>query len=247
MTIPFQFGVPQFILLLIALCGFALFVYAAHSLLRGEKRYKHLTAEEKEIYYRHGRLPRRRRLRWQHGLGGILLLFVSISLLWLTFLVQSYLGLTGNIEVARIRATQVANPVDSNIPMMSVDLTLLDQNGHPTSEKTYLVLGNEWMLQGDIIKFADWLNVVGLHSGYKLTRLEGRYDDPNLEANAKHTVITLNGGDDGFFQHTKGENWYSGFVQAQYGNAVFQSPDPGGSTYNIFVSQTGLYAVKANT
>lgn len=247
MNIPIQFGLPQFILLLIALCGFALFIYAAHGLLRGEKRYRHLTEEEKEIYYRHGRLPRRRRLRWQHGVGGVLLMFVAISLLWLTFLVQSYLGLTGNIEVARIRATNVANPVDSNVPMMSVDLTLLDQSGHSISEKTYLVLGNEWMLQGDIIKFADWLNVVGLHSGYKLTRLEGRYDDPNLEANGKHTVITLNGGDDGFFQHTKGQSWYSGFVQAQYGNAVFQSPDPDGSTYNVFVSQTGLYAVKAST
>ena len=55
----------------------------------------------------------------------------------------------------------------------------------------------------------------------------------------------LNGGDDGFFQHAQGSNWYSGFVQAQYGNAVFQAA--GSGTYNIFVSQTGLYAVKANT
>jgi hypothetical protein len=245
MNIPFQFGFPQIILLLIAFCGFALFVYAAHGLIRGEKLYRLRTEEEKEMYQRYGRLPRRRHLRWQHGLGGILLLFVAVSLLWMTFLVQSYLGLTGNIEVAQVHATKVANPVDSNIPMMSVELTLFDQNGHTTSDQTYLVLGNEWMVQGDIIKFTDWLNVVGLHSGYKLTRLEGRYDDPNLERNAKHTVVELNGGDDGFFQHTKGDNWYSGFVQAQYGNAVFQAADNG--TYNVFVSQTGLYAVKAGS
>ncbi|HEY3991849.1 MAG TPA: hypothetical protein VGM01_03110 [Ktedonobacteraceae bacterium] len=245
MNIPFQFGLPQIILLLISLCGFLLFVYAAHSLIRGERLYKLRSEEEKEAYRQYGRLPRRRRLRWQHGLGGILLLFVAISLLWMTFLIQSYLGLTGNIEVAQVRATNVANPVNSNIPMMSVELTLFDQNGHTASDQTYLVLGNEWMVQGDIIKFPDWLNVVGLHTGYKLTRMEGRYDDPNLEANGKHTVVTLNGGDDGFFQHTKGTNWYSNFVQAQYGNAVFQSAD--GATYNIFVSQTGLYALKAGT
>lgn len=245
MNIPFQFGLPQIILLLIAFCGFALFVYAAHSLLRGEKLYRLRSEEEKEMYRRHGRLPRRRRLRWQHGIGGILLLFIAISLLWMTFLVQSYLGLTGSIQVAQVRASTVNNdPTGSGLPMMSVDLTLFDQSGHTISEKTYLVLGNEWMMQGDIIKFADWLNVVGLHSGYKLTRMEGRYDDPNLEANAHHTVVTLNGGDDGFFQHTQGSNWYSGFVQAQYGNAVFQAAN---GTYNIFVSQTGLYAVKAGT
>lgn len=245
MNIPFQFGLPQIILLLIALCGFLLFVYAAHSLIRGEKLYKIRTDEEKEMYQKHGRLPRKRRLRWQHGISGIVLLFIAISLLWMTFLVQSYLGLTGNIEVAQVKATTVANPLDSNVPMMSVELTLLDQDGHTTSDKTYLVLGNEWMVQGDIIKFPDWLNVFGLHSGYKLTRMEGRYDDPGLEANGKHTVVTLNGGDDGFFQHAQGTNWYSGFVQAQYGNAVFQSAD--GNTYNVFVSQTGLYAIKAGT
>ena len=245
MNVQFQFGLPQIILLLIALCGFALFVYAAHSLIRGERLYKLRSEEEKEEYRRYGRLPRRRRFRWQHGIGGILLLFVAISLLWMTFLIQNYLGLTGNIEVAQVRATKVANPVDSNIPMMSVELTLLDQNGHAISDQTYLVLGNEWMVQGDIIKFPDWLNVVGLHTGYKLTRMEGRFDDPNLEANSKHTVVTLNGGDDGFFQHTEGTNWYSGFVQAQYGNAVFQSAD--GATYNVFVSQTGLYTLKAGT
>jgi hypothetical protein len=245
MNIPIQFGFPQFILLLIALCGFALFVYAAHSLLRGEKRYTHLNREEKEIYYRHGRLPRRRHLRWQHGLGGVLLLFVAVSLLWLTFLVQSYLGLTGDIQVAQVRASTVTNPSDPNVPMMSVELKLYDEDGKQIVDQTYLVLGNEWMVQGDIIKFAGWLNIVGLHSGYKLTRLEGRFDAPDLERNHTHTVVVLNGGDDGFFQRTQGANWYSGFVQAQYGNAVFQSAD--GATYNVFVSQTGLYAVKAGS
>lgn len=243
MNIPVQFGFSQFVLLLIALCGFALFVYAAHSLLRGEKRYTHLNREEKEIYRLYGRLPRRRRLRWQHGMGGVLLLFVAASLLWLTFLIQSYLGLTGDIEVAQVRANTVTNPVESSVPMMSVELKLYDQNGNQISDQIYLVLGNEWMVQGDIIKFPGWLNVVGLHSGYKLTRMEGRFDSPDLERTHRHTVVVLNGGDDGFFQRTQGANWYSGFVQAQYGNAVFQQAD--GATYTVFVSQTGLYAVKA--
>jgi hypothetical protein len=74
------------------------------------------------------------------------------------------------------------------------------QHGPQVSDKTYLVTGDEWMLEGDIIKFPTWLNIVGLHSGYKLTRLEGRYNDPNLELRGKRTVITLNGGDDNFFK-----------------------------------------------
>ncbi len=123
-------------------------------------------------------------------------MLLALSLLWLTLLVQTYLGLTSDIKAARIRATPIANIAH----MMSVDLTLYDQNGHQTSEQTYIVNGDEWMLQSDVIKFPTWLNIVGLHSGYKLTRLEGRYDDPNLESNSKHVVVQLNGGDDNFFQ-----------------------------------------------
>src|SRR5436853_282281 len=81
--------------------------------------------------------------------------------------------------------------------------------------------GDEWMLQGDIIKFPTWLNILGLHSGYKLTRLEGRYDDPKLESNSRHVVVTLNGGDDNFFKTMQGQAWVSPVIQAAYGNAVF--------------------------
>jgi hypothetical protein len=244
MNFPFQFGLPQIILLLIALCGLALFIYAAHSLIRGEKRYKHLTAEEKENYYRYNRLPRRRRLRWQHGGGGILLMLVSLSLLWLTFLVQSFLGLTSDIRVAQVTALSVANS-PNGLPMMSVDLTLYNDSGQQTSQASYLVLGNEWMLQDDTVKIAGWLNVLGMHSGYKITRLEGRYDDPNLEANSKHTVVTLNGGDGSFFQNMRSwHSWVSPFVDAEYGTAVFSSAD---GTYNVYASQTGLYDEKVGT
>lgn len=244
MNFPVQFGAPQIILLFIALGGFALFVHAAHSLLRGEKHYERLSAEEKEIYYRTGRLPRRRRLRVRRGLSGIILIVIAVSLLWLTFLVQTFLGLTSDIVVARVKATPVVNsPPDQ--PMMSIDLTLFDQNGHTASEQTYIVLGNEWMLQDDTIKVVPWLNVIGVHSGYKLTRLEGRYDDPNLERDAHHTVVELNGGDGDFFLHMRDwHGWISPFIDAQYGTAVFSPAD---GTYDVYVSQTGLYDKKVST
>jgi len=123
---------------------------------------------------------------------------------------------------------------------MSVDLTLYDKNGQPSLEKTYLVNGDEWMLQGDIIKFPNWLNIVGLHSSYKLTRLEGRFDKSELERNSTHTVIDLNGGDDNFFTTVQEQAWVSPIVQGAYGNAVFLKADD--RTYDVFVSQTGLFA-----
>src|SRR5256885_16895575 len=97
------------------------------------------------------------------------------------------------------------------------------------------------MLQGGIMKFPPLPNIVGLHSGYKLSCLEGRYDDAKLEGTSRHVVVTLNGGDDNFFKTMQGQAWVSPVIQAAYGNAVFLMAD--GKTYDVFVSQTGLYAM----
>jgi hypothetical protein len=229
-----QIGLPQIILFIIALIGLWMFITALTALVR--RRELHELKEEEK---RAGVLPSRRwgfgRLRWKRGLSGILLLVIAISLIWLTFLVQSYLGLTGDIRVARIRATPVANIAHE----MSVELILYDQNGNPTSDNTYVVQGDEWMLQGDIVKFPAWLNILGLHSGFKLTRLEGRYDDVNMERNSPHTVLELNGGDDNFFKTVQEQAWTSPFVDSAYGSSTFLSPD--GKTYDVFVSQDALH------
>ena len=192
--------------------------------------------DEARKFGRRGRYRQHHHFRWGRSIVGLILVLLAFSLLWLTLLVQTYLGLTSDIKAARIHATPIANVAH----MMSVDLTLYDQNGHQTSEQTYIVNGDEWMLQSDVIKFPTWLNIVGLHSGYKLTRLEGRYDDPNLESSSKHVVVQLNGGDDTFFQTVQEQAWTSPIVQAAYGSSTFLRPD--GKTYDVFVSQTGLYA-----
>ncbi|HEX4206521.1 MAG TPA: hypothetical protein VHZ51_20450 [Ktedonobacteraceae bacterium] len=229
MTIPSTFGLPQIILLILFIASIGFLISALTSLRRRPPE-KYID-EDGWARYHHGR----RHFRWGHGASGVVLLVIALLLLWVASLAQVYTGLNSDIKVAQVHATSVANMQH----MMSVEMTLYDSSGHTTSTQTYLVSGDEWMLQGDIIKFPAWLNVLGLHSGYKLTRLEGRFDDPNLESNSKHTVITLNGGDDGFFKTTQGLPWITPFVQAAYGNATFLQPD--GKTYNVVVSQSGLY------
>lgn len=231
MNIPFQVGWPQVLLIIIGLVGLWLFITAGVGLLSPRSS---MSEDEKEYYARRGYLPRRR-FRVTRGLSGVVLLAVAISLLWVTFIVQSYLGLTGEIKVAHIHAAPIANVAHE----MSVELILYDGNGHTTSDNTYLLQGDEWMLQGDIVKFPAWLNVIGLHAGYKLTRLEGRYDDINLENSAHHTAIALNGGDDNFFKTTYAhKSWFGPFVDAAYGNAVFQTK----GSFDVFATQDALIA-----
>jgi hypothetical protein len=213
-----------------------LFITAALSLIRGHEIHEHKEEDAKAGY---GFIRKRfqRRLRWGRGLGGILMIAIAVSLLWLTFLVQSYLGLTGEIKVAQVRATKLANVPHE----LSVELILYDDNGKVASDNTYLVLGDEWMVQGDIVKFPTWANILGLHSGYKLTRFEGRYDSITMERTAQRFAIELNGGDDGFFQAVNtNPTWYGWLAEASYGNAVFQ----GVGNYNVFATQDALIARK---
>ena len=236
MNFPVVVGLPQVILFLLAVVGIGLLISTAMG-ISGRRSGRYWGDEDEEDARKFGRHHRyRRRLPIGRGILGLVLVLLALSLLWLTLLVQTYLGLTSDIKVARVHATPVANANH----LMSVELILYDQNGHQTSDQTYLVKGDDWRLEGDIIKFPTWLNILGLHSGYKLTRMEGRYEDPNLERSNLPTVIPLNGGDDNFFKTVQEQAWVSPVVEAAYGSGTFLRAD--GKTYDVLASQTGLYA-----
>jgi len=232
MTVPITLGVPQIILLVIAVIGLGMLITSLMSAVR--TRPEKYIDESGSYAYR-----RRPHVKIFRGIGGILLIALSLSLLWTVFLVQTYLCLTSDIPAARIHANQI-----EGLPhQMSVEVTLYDKNGSQTSDKTYLVKGDRWQLQGNILKFPTWMNILGIHSGYKVTRLEGQYDDPNMEDSQPHTTYALNGGDGDFFKTVYKQAWSSPFVDAAYGNAVIVPAD--GHTYNVLISQTGLYAKPA--
>jgi hypothetical protein len=184
---------------------------------------------------RYRRLPRI--FRWHHLSGSLIMLLIAILLFWIVSAAQAYLELTGKILVAHVRATPVHNP-SSNVPMLSVNLTSYDHNGNPTAETTYVLNGDEVYIGGDVIQYQSWLNILGYHSGYKLTKLEGMYSDVNLEEHAQHTVQILNGGDDDFFNmaYHKGLNSFA--VTAAYKNG--STVPTNGIGYNICASQDAI-------
>jgi hypothetical protein len=224
-TIPFDFGIPQIIILLIGLCGLGLLIWVVLGVTRGSRD-------------KFG--ARQRRFRWGHAVSGSLMLLVAISLLYLAILLQSYLGLTNGILVARIRAQDYSQAFGT--PFMEVDLTLYDQHGNQTSENVYGVCGKQWMLQADILRLQDWVNILGFHSGYKVTRLLGQYND-DRDRDWYHTVIDLNGGHDDFFNSAHNGGILSVIVQAAYGSGIFQNP----GDYTVSVSQDALTLVQDNS
>ncbi|UGT40871.1 hypothetical protein LTV02_33650 [Nocardia yamanashiensis] len=175
-----------------------------------------------------------RKVGWRvlagRGAGAVGLVLVAVVILWITTLLQTFLGLTGEIKAAHI----VATPVAGQEHLMDVDLTLYGDKEHDEQHLKYQVEGDMWVLQANIVELEPWVNAMGFHSGYKVTRIYGQRLDGVA---TKQNHIFLNGGDGDFFQDMKNETWYTKpFVRSAYGNAVIATP----GTYDVYISRDAI-------
>ncbi|MFD6162839.1 hypothetical protein ACFWF7_41635 [Nocardia sp. NPDC060256] len=207
MNFPVNFGPAQIGLIVIILVGFAL-------LISGLVRARRIG-------------PRALIAR---GGSGLVLVLVAVLLLWLATLLQTYLGLTGEIKAAHV----VAKPVAGQEHLLDVDLTLYGDDHHDDQHLKYQVEGDMWVLQAGIVELEPWVNALGFHSGYKISRLYGQRLDG--VSPTQHQIF-LNDGDQDFFNDmTKGRWWTEPFVRSAYGNAVIAVP----GEYDVFVSRDAI-------
>jgi hypothetical protein len=224
MTYPQQFGPLQIVLAVMAVGAVVLLL----SSVVGRRRVMRFNYDPLT------QAPRRRRLRIRprRAISGVALLVVSILMLWFVTLVQTYLGLTGEIKAAHVAATPISNAQHS----LDVDLTLYDNKGNTQTRQTYQVEGDLWVLQADIVELQHWVNVLGVHSGYKVTRLFGERLDG--VSPTQHQIL-LNGGDGRFFADMHDRKWWTKpFVRSAYGNAVISAP----GEFDVYVSQDAIKA-----
>src|SRR5262249_18800925 len=140
MTTPLQIGLPQILLGLLFIIGIMLLVSAIAGLTRGRRELEIFEDDYGKQYRRWRR--RRREVRWRRGTGGILLLILALFFLWISVAVQSYLGLTSDIKVATVQATQITESDGGQLPQMSVRLTMYNESGQQQSSKVYLLNGD---------------------------------------------------------------------------------------------------------
>ncbi|CAM4235453.1 hypothetical protein MB901379_01366 [Mycobacterium basiliense] len=228
MTYPHQFGLAQIVLAGVAIAAVVMLL----SSVVGRRQKVHSGDGSPESTAR----GRRLRLRPGRAVTGVTLLVVSILVLWFATVVQTYLGLTGEVKAAHVLATPVSNSAHE----LTVDLTLYDDDGKAYSRHTYQVEGDLWVLQADIVELHHWVNVLGMHSGYKVTRLFGERLDG--VSPTQHQIF-LNGGDGDFFADMRGGKWWTRpFVRSAYGNAVISAP----GEFDVYISQDAIKARASN-
>jgi hypothetical protein len=167
--------------------------------------------------------------------GGLVLLLIGLLAFAVAGWAQTYRALTRAELVAYVRAV----PIMGQQQTMRVTMTPV-QNGTPGAAQTYVVHGDQWELGGDVIKWQDYVNILGLHTGYRLTRLDGYYDDAHDYQHKPLTFIDLAGHQDAVGQFVHDHQALLPFVRAIYHNAVAAPPDPH-ATYRVYLSTSGYW------
>ncbi|MFD6450737.1 hypothetical protein ACFWF3_08125 [Nocardia sp. NPDC060220] len=167
---------------------------------------------------------------------GTALLLVAVLLLWIATLLQTYLGLTGEIKAAHV----VAKPVAGHEHQLDLVLTQFDEDGNAGQPTTHRIEGDMFALQSNIVELEPWVNALGFHSGYKLSRLYGQRLDGKSPAQDQ---TFLNGGDRDFFEDMNKNRWYtSPFIRSAYGNATIATP----GEYDVYISRDAIKVRQTN-
>lgn len=111
--------------------------------------------------------------------------------------------------------------------------------GQPGPAQVFQLYGDAWSLSGNLLVWHGWAQVAGARTWYKITRLEGRYDDPARARTGQHLVYDVNGGPDWCWRLLYAlQPWLPG-VEAVYGGAVFMPADPE-KQFIVYAAPSGL-------
>lgn len=154
------------------------------------------------------------------------------------FFFQAYYAFNREEPVAKVTITP--------FPGEQKNLVTLEIFG-PKNEpeiRQFEISGDQWMLEGDILKWNNWMNFLGVHTRYRLTRLRGRYIRTSDEKTRPTEIYSLVEKED---HPVWGYLYRHGaslpLVSTVYGNAVFQNSDEA-STFFVFTTTSGFITRK---
>ncbi|NIQ38571.1 MAG: hypothetical protein GTN81_08275 [Proteobacteria bacterium] len=167
-------------------------------------------------------------------LSGIVFL-VGLFLLSLILFAQTYEVLTREEPVARIQCASVTG-MDYDMVMRFIPITR-GEEGYP---QLFRLNGDQWAVGGHILEWDPWLNILGLHTGYKVTRIEGRYLKAEDETTERRTVYDMGDPRTETVWHWLYRHYSEiPLVRAAYGNTTYTFPDKD-QTYVVMVTRTGF-------
>lgn len=166
----------------------------------------------------------------------LIIIWTSVfgMVLFLGFFLRSYYAFTYEEPVAEVFIQS------SDAPQVSrITLKQFIPDGSEVT-RHFLIRGDQWVIEGDILKWESWLNFLGLHTRYRLTRLRGRYSLTEVERRGPQTIYSLVDDENHPLWHYLYQYGHQlPFVSTVYGNAVFQATGED-KRYAIYVGTSGF-------
>ncbi|GAA5232815.1 hypothetical protein FOZ76_01800 [Verticiella sediminum] len=173
---------------------------------------------------------------------GLLLVLLALALAALAFSVHRYLQLFHDRPVAAIELRQ------EGPQRYRANVMLVDDAGRASRLAQYLLQGDAWMIDAQVLRWRLPAALAGVPSLYRLERISGRYDELAQERNGERTVYELQEGDpvlDMFSLKQRYPRWLP-FVDAQYGSATWMPMHDDARYVVLFNDRGGLLAKPAD-
>jgi hypothetical protein len=114
------------------------------------------------------------------------------------------------------------------------------RTGDGCEERVLPVLGDQWRVDAEFLKWKYWALLFGLDSQYRLDRLEGRYRSTAEQNSAPNIAHDLAGGTALDLVSVAGALGALNFlIDATYGSSTYEDIDTA-NVYNVYRTQTGI-------
>lgn len=155
-------------------------------------------------------------------------------ILFVGFFLRAYHAFTLETPAAKIEIMPTEEPQTMKVNFIQ----LSDQN--PSLNEQFIIKGDQWLLEGDILKWDNWLNFMGLQTRYRFTRIRGRYLKTVDEIEKEKSVYSLvEDEDQPFWQYLYQYGNKLPFVSTVYGSAIFQYGNKH-KKFLVFVTPSGF-------
>lgn len=157
------------------------------------------------------------------GVAGFILLIAAS--------IHSFYALTDETLIAELEF----DPADGQTHLARL------RTGDFCTEQAFAVLGDQWRIDAQFLKWHYWATLVGLKSQYRLERLEGRYRDviqQNSRPTRAHALAEPSAIDIGRLSGRLGRLNF--LADASYGSSTYHDIDPN-RVYLVYKSPTGLF------
>ena len=157
-------------------------------------------------------------------------LFAALSLVLLTATVYTYDRLTAETLIAELRFDATGDR----------QYVAHLRTGDRCTERSLIVIGDQWRVDAEFLKWKYWALLLGLDSQYRLDRLEGRYRtaaEQNSQPNLAHDLSERTAIDLVALAESLGS--WNFLLDATYGSSTYQDIDVA-NVYYVYRTPTGV-------